>query len=59
MPTKNDQERYNRYKEWLDAQNNPHFFSYDEFLMTNITEETHHLHHLITYVDDDYHYKIS
>ena len=23
------------------------------------TEETHHLHHLITYVDDDYHYKID
>ena len=27
--------------------------------MPNISEKTHHIHHLITYVDDDYHYKVQ
>ena len=59
IPTENDQERYDRHKAWIDAKNNIHFFNYDEILMPKITEETHHLHHLITYVDEDYHYKID
>ena len=56
MPIENDQARFDRYQEWSVSQNVP---LDSAFLMPEITEEKHHLDHLLTYVDPDEHFEID
>ena len=58
-PIENDQDRYDRNKESIDSKNNMQFFQYHPFLMPKIREETLHLHHMVTYIDEEYNYKIE
>ena len=48
-----------RNKEWINAQDIPLYKDNARFLMSLITEETHHLKDLVKYIDDYYHYKID